>query len=69
MDINLPRFRFVSPLCSESEIDSINEEQNTDPEDGTYNGCEQNLTKRARNIYYLLAFKRKYLYKKCFIYE
>ena len=69
MDINLHRFRFVSPLCSESEIDSINGEQNADLEDGTYNGCEQNLTRKARNIYYLLAFKRKYLYKKCFIYE
>ena len=61
MEINLHRFRFVSPLCSESEINSINEEQNANQEDGTYDGCEQNLTKRARNIYYLLAFKRKYL--------
>ena len=61
MEFNIRRFRFGTPLCSESEIDSTNEEQNTDHVDGNDDGCDHNLSKRAKNIFNLLAFKRKYI--------
>ena len=60
MEFHMNRFRFGSPLCSESEIESINEEPNIDQLATNEDCSEQKLSRRTKNIFNLLAFKRKY---------